>query len=83
MAWGGVWGSSNAANAVGTLKKAANEDEECFICANNVAATVLLKPCGHKFCPVCVSNMRAKNIFRKDAVSSALSVCDTVFLCGS
>lgn len=64
-----VWGGAGRAHLAEDLARqghltAGHEDEECWVCRNDVLATVLCKPCDHKVCVACVENLRAKNIFK-------------------
>lgn len=61
-----VWGQGKLAMAVHRQRKLREGEEECFVCRNDVPASVALQPCGHKVCVACVENLRAKNIFRAD-----------------
>ncbi|KAG2448805.1 hypothetical protein HYH02_006156 [Chlamydomonas schloesseri] len=61
-----VWGNGKAAIIAASNRKIRPGEEECFICKDDVPASVALRPCGHKICFGCVENLRAKNIFRAD-----------------
>eukprot|EP00198_Chlamydomonas_reinhardtii_P001233 XP_001690568.1 predicted protein [Chlamydomonas reinhardtii] len=61
-----VWGNGKAAIIASNNRKIRPGEEECFICKDDVPASVALRPCGHKVCFGCVENLRAKNIFRAD-----------------
>ncbi|KAL6753396.1 hypothetical protein V8C86DRAFT_2727495 [Haematococcus lacustris] len=59
-----VWGQGR--RAISVTRKLQQGEDECFVCRDDVPASVGLRPCGHKLCAVCVENMRAKNIFKAD-----------------
>ena len=62
-----VWGQGKSALLATKQRKLRDGEEECFVCRNDVPASVCLLPCTHKVCVACVENLRAKNIFKSDA----------------
>eukprot|EP00242_Pyramimonas_sp_CCMP2087_P010525 CAMPEP_0198220748 /NCGR_PEP_ID=MMETSP1445-20131203/80521_1 /TAXON_ID=36898 /ORGANISM="Pyramimonas sp., Strain CCMP2087" /LENGTH=112 /DNA_ID=CAMNT_0043898643 /DNA_START=89 /DNA_END=425 /DNA_ORIENTATION=+ len=53
------------------------DEDECFLCYNDVPPNVQFKPCGHSACSECVQRLRTANIFKADAGGSALSAAIT------